>query len=88
MGKVTDFAADFVYLHLIFRNVYEQSEDMKKIFSAIIVTMLLAIPAVALSKKGKTAKANSLEVSLTISVSKAQALTSMPCGSRTKRVRW
>ena len=36
---------------------------MKKIFSAIIVTMLLAIPAVALSKKGKTAKANSLEVS-------------------------
>ena len=88
MGKVCDFAADFVYLHLIFnffvefrrdsaifeqarmalaapkiRNVYEQSEDMKKIFSAIIVTMLLAIPAVALSKKGKTAKANSLEVS-------------------------
>ena len=63
MGKVSDFAAFFVYLHLIFRNVYEQSEDMKKIFSAIIVTMLLAIPAVALSKKGKTAKANSLEVS-------------------------
>ena len=87
MGKVTDFAADFVYLHLIFnffvefrrdsaifeqarmalaapkiRNVYEQSEDMKKIFSAIIAIMLLAIPAVALSKKGKTAKANSLEV--------------------------
>ena len=88
MGKVSDFAADFVYLHLIFnffvefrrdsvifeqarmalaapkiRNVYEQSEDMKKIFSAIIVTMLLTIPAVALSKKGKAAKANSLEVS-------------------------
>ena len=63
MGKVTDFAADFVYLHLIFRNVYEQSEDMKKIFSAIIVTMLLAIPAVALSKKEKAAKANTLEVS-------------------------
>ena len=36
---------------------------MKKILSAIIVTMLLAIPAVALSKKGKTAKANTLEVS-------------------------
>ena len=63
MGKVSDFAAFFVYLHLIFRNVYEQSEDMKKIFSAIIVTMLLAIPAVALSKKEKAAKANTLEVS-------------------------
>ena len=36
---------------------------MKKIFSAIIVTMLLAIPAVALSKKEKAAKANTLEVS-------------------------
>ena len=36
---------------------------MKKIISAMIVTMLLAIPAVALSKKEKTAKANSLEVS-------------------------
>ena len=31
-----------------------------RFFSAIIVTMLLAIPAVALSKKGKTAKANDL----------------------------
>ena len=36
---------------------------MKKIISAMIVTMLLAIPAVALSKKEKTSKANSLEVS-------------------------
>lgn len=36
---------------------------MKKVITAIIVTMLLAIPAVALSKKGKAAKANSLEVS-------------------------
>lgn len=36
---------------------------MKKIISAVIVTMLLAIPAVALSKKEKAAKANSLEVS-------------------------
>ena len=29
---------------------------MKKIISAMIVTMLLAIPAVALSKKEKTSK--------------------------------
>ena len=36
---------------------------MKKIISAMIVTMLLAIPAVALSKKEKAAKANRLEVS-------------------------
>ena len=36
---------------------------MKKVITAIIVTMLLAIPAVALTKKGKAAKANSLEVS-------------------------
>ena len=36
---------------------------VKKIITAIVVTMLLAIPAGALSKKGKTAKANSLEVS-------------------------
>lgn len=36
---------------------------MKKIICAMIATMLLAIPAVALSKKEKTAKANSLEVS-------------------------
>ena len=36
---------------------------MKKVITAIIVTMLLAIPAVALSKKGKAAKATSLEVS-------------------------
>jgi hypothetical protein len=36
---------------------------MKKFLSAIIVTMLLAIPAVALSKKGNAAKANTLEVS-------------------------
>ena len=36
---------------------------MKKIISAMIVTMLLVIPAVALSKKEKAAKANRLEVS-------------------------
>ena len=36
---------------------------VKKIITAIVVTMLLAIPAGALSKKGKAAKANSLEVS-------------------------
>ena len=36
---------------------------MKKVITAIIVTMLLVIPAVALSKKGKAAKANTLEVS-------------------------
>ena len=36
---------------------------MKKVITAIIVTMLLAIPAVALNKKGKAAKATSLEVS-------------------------
>ena len=36
---------------------------MKKVITAIIVTMLLAIPAVALNKKGKAAKANYLEVS-------------------------
>ena len=36
---------------------------MKKILSAIIVTVLLAIPAVALSKKEQTAKPSSLEVS-------------------------
>ena len=36
---------------------------MKKIFSAIIAIMLLAISAVALNKKEKAAKANSLEVS-------------------------
>lgn len=36
---------------------------MKKILSVIIVIMLLAIPAVALSKKGKNVKVNSLEVS-------------------------
>ena len=36
---------------------------MKKVITAIIVTMLLAIPAVALNKKGKAAKANTLEVS-------------------------
>ena len=36
---------------------------MKKILSVIIVIMLLAIPTVALSKKGRTAKVNSLEVS-------------------------
>ena len=36
---------------------------VKKIITAIIVTMLLAIPAGALSKKGKAAKVNSLEVS-------------------------
>ena len=36
---------------------------MKKVITAIIVTMLLAIPAIALNKKGKAAKANSLEVS-------------------------
>ena len=36
---------------------------MKKILSAVIVIMLLAIPAVALSKKGKNVKANTLEVS-------------------------
>ena len=42
--------------------VYE-SKEMKKVFSAIIVTLLLAIPTVALSKKGKATKANSLEVS-------------------------
>ena len=36
---------------------------MKKVITAIIVTMLLVIPAVALSKKGKAGKANTLEVS-------------------------
>ena len=36
---------------------------MKKVITAIIVTMLLAISAVALNKKEKAAKANSLEVS-------------------------
>ena len=36
---------------------------MKKIISTMIATMLLAVPAVALSKKEKTAKANRLEVS-------------------------
>ena len=36
---------------------------MKKIISAIIVTALLAIPSVALNKKGRTAKAKTLEVS-------------------------
>ncbi len=36
---------------------------MKKIITAIIVTILLAIPVVALNKKGKTAKVISLEVS-------------------------
>ena len=36
---------------------------MKKILSVIIVIMLLAIPTVALSKEGRTAKVNSLEVS-------------------------
>ena len=36
---------------------------MKKIISAMIVTMLLAIPAVALSRKDKAAKAKRLEVS-------------------------
>lgn len=36
---------------------------MKKAFSAIIVIMLLAIPAVALNKKGNASKANTLEVS-------------------------
>ena len=44
------------------RNVYE-SKEMKKVITAIIITMLLAIPAVALSKKGKAAKTNTLEVS-------------------------
>ena len=36
---------------------------MKKVITAIVVTLLLAIPAVALNKKGKAAKANYLEVS-------------------------
>ena len=36
---------------------------MKKVITAIIVTVLLVIPAVALNQKGKAAKANSLEVS-------------------------
>ena len=36
---------------------------MKKIFTAIIVTMLLAIPSVAQNKKDKAAKPSSLEVS-------------------------
>ncbi len=36
---------------------------MKKIITAIIVTVLLAIPVIALSKKDKTAKPSSLEVS-------------------------
>ena len=36
---------------------------MKKIFTAIIVTVLLAIPVAALNKKDNAAKANALEVS-------------------------
>ena len=36
---------------------------MKKILTAIIVTVLLAIPSVALNKKDKAAKPSSLEVS-------------------------
>ena len=62
MGKVTEFVAFLLYLHHKIRNVYE-SKEMKKLITAIIVTMLLAIPAVALNKKGKATKANSLEVS-------------------------
>ena len=33
---------------------------MKKVITAIVVTLLLAIPAVALNRKGKAAKANDL----------------------------
>ena len=62
MGKVTEFVAFLLYLHHKIRNVYE-SKEMKKVITAIILTMLLAIPAVALNKKGKATKANYLEVS-------------------------
>ena len=69
MGKVSEFTAFFVYLHHKIRNVYE-SKEMKKVITAIIVTMLLAIPAIALntgvprqSGDGLAQGARTLEVS-------------------------
>ena len=55
--------ADLSRFLVILWRISQNRINMKKILTAIIVTVLLAIPSVALNKKDKAAKPSSLEVS-------------------------